>query len=61
MTSIKEMGKSSNGNDKVEVDIGNISGVKGKSKAGNPTIRLTGSHVIDGKTHYLTGNLTCTE
>ena len=58
MPSITKLGKSKAGNEKVAVDIGTINGTIGVSSKGNPTIRLTGSHVIDGKVYYLTGNLT---
>jgi hypothetical protein len=58
MPSITKLGKSQNGNEKVAVDIGNIQGTIGVSSKGNPTIRLNGSHFIDGKVYYLTGNLT---
>jgi len=58
MVKITKLGKSQNGNEKVSIDIGTIQGTIGVSSKGNPTIRLTGSHVVDGKIHYLTGNLT---
>ena len=58
MAKLTKLGKSQNGNEKVSVDIGTIVGTMGVSSKGNPTIRLTGSHVIDGKIHFLTGNLT---
>lgn len=58
MTGITKLGKSQNGNEKVAVDIGTIQGTLGQSSKGNPTIRLNGSYVIDGKIYYLTGNLT---
>jgi hypothetical protein len=58
MVKITELGKSKNDNMKVSIDIGNITGTKGKSSNGNETYRLYGSHVINGKVYYLTGNLT---
>jgi len=58
MTSMTKLGQSKNGNNKVAVEIGTITGTLGKSSKGNKTIRLYGSHVIDGKIYYLTGNLT---
>jgi len=58
MTGITKLGQSKNGNEKVAVEIGSIQGTIGTSSKGNPTIRLNGQHVIDGKLYYLTGNLT---
>jgi len=58
MAEITKLGKSQNGNEKVSIEIGTIQGTLGKSSKGNPTIRLNGSHVVDGKIYYLTGNLT---
>jgi hypothetical protein len=60
MVSITKLGKSKNGNEKVVVDVGTINGTLGVSSKGNPTIRLVGNYVIDGKVYYLTGNLTTT-
>jgi len=58
MANIVKLGQSKNGNPKVAVEVGTITGTVGKSSKGNKTIRLFGSHVIDGKIYYLTGNLT---
>lgn len=53
-----KLGQSQGGNEKVAIEIGTIQGTIGTSSKGNPTIRLNGNHVIDGKIYYLTGNLT---
>jgi hypothetical protein len=58
MTNITKLGKSTNGNDVVAVKLGLVQGTVGKSSNDNPTIRLYGQHIIDGKLYYLTGNLT---
>lgn len=58
MTKIVELGKSSNGNDKVAIEIGTVTATKSKSSNGNKMFRLYGQHVIDGKIHYLSGYLT---
>jgi len=58
MSKFVDLGKSQNGNKKVAVDVGTITGTVGKSSNGNKTIRLYGNHIIDGQMYFLTGNLT---
>jgi hypothetical protein len=58
MAKITKLGMSANQNEKVAIDIGTITGTLGTAKSGNETIRLFGSHVVNGQIYYLTGNLT---
>jgi len=58
MATITNIGTSKAGNQKVAIDIGTIKGTDGQSSAGNRSIRLFGSHVVDGEAWQLNGFLT---
>jgi len=59
LAEIKDLGvNSQSGKPKVTVDLGIMTGVRTTSKSGNKMVCFNGQYVIDGKIHYLTGQLT---